>query len=251
MDGVALGLFLLATFIGGVTSGLAGFAMGLVVSGIWLHVITPVQTATLIVGYGLLTQGYAIWKLRHALSWRNVAPFIIGGAIGVPIGTMLLTYINPAYLRTGVGLVLLLYGGYGLARPAFKPVQVGAPADVGIGCLNGLLGGLTGLTGIIVTIWSQLRGWPKDVQRTVFQPVNLAAIVMSAVSLSIAGAVTAETVKLYLLGLPLLLAGLWSGLKLYGTLDDAAFRKVILLLLLVSGLALIVPLSIFRFIAIR
>jgi len=167
------------------------------------------------------------------------------------MGTMLLTYINPAYLRTGVGLVLLLYGGYGLARPAFKPVQVGAPADVGIGCLNGLLGGLTGLTGIIVTIWSQLRGWPKDVQRTVFQPVNLAAIVMSAVSLSIAGAVTAETVKLYLLGLPLLLAGLWSGLKLYGTLDDAAFRKVILLLLLVSGLALIVPLSIFRFIAIR
>jgi hypothetical protein len=41
-----------------------------------------------------------------------------------------------------------------------------------------------------------------------------------------------------LLGLPLLLAGLWS--------DDAAFRKVILLLLLLSGLALIVPTSIFR-----
>jgi uncharacterized membrane protein YfcA len=91
-----------------------------------------------------------------------------------------------------------------------------------------------------------LRGWPKDVQRTVFQPVMLAAIVMSAVSLSIAGAVTAETVKLYLLGLPVLLAGLWVGFKLYGKLDDAAFRKVILLLLLASGLALVVPLSIFR-----
>ena len=50
MDGVALGLLLLATFIGGVTSGLAGFAMGLVVSGIWPHIITPIQTATLIVG---------------------------------------------------------------------------------------------------------------------------------------------------------------------------------------------------------
>ncbi len=36
-------------------------------------------------------------------------------------------------------------------------------------------------------------------------------------------------------------AGLWSGLKLYGKLDDAAFRKVILLLLLASGLVLIVP----------
>jgi hypothetical protein len=43
-----------------VTSGLAGFAIDLVVSEIWLHVITPIQTATLIVGYGLLTQSYAI-----------------------------------------------------------------------------------------------------------------------------------------------------------------------------------------------
>jgi hypothetical protein len=172
MDGMVLGLFLLATFIGGVTSGLAGFAMGLVVSGIWLHIITPVQTATLIAGYGLWTQSYAIWKLRHALSWRSVAPFIVGGAIGVPIGAMLLTTINPAYLRTGVGVLLVLYSTYSLARPAFKPVRSGIPADVGIGVLNGLLGGLTGLTGIIVAIWCQLRGWPKDVQRTVFQPVN-------------------------------------------------------------------------------
>jgi uncharacterized membrane protein YfcA len=246
MDGTVLGLFLLATFIGGVTTGLAGFAMGLVVSGIWLHILTPIQTAILIVGYGLLVQSYGIWKLRHALDWRKVAPFIIGGAIGVPIGAMLLAYINPAYLRTGVGVLLVLYSIYGLAKPALKPVQGGVPADIGIGFLNGLLGGLTGLAGIIVTIWCQLRGWPKDLQRTVFQPVILAAFVLSAISLSIAGAVTAETIKLYLYGLPLLLAGMWIGLRLYGHLDDAAFRKVILLLLLVSGLSLIVPLSIFR-----
>ena len=74
----------------------------------------------------------------------------------------------------------------------------------------------------------------------------LAAIVVNAISLSVAGAVTAETVKLYLLGLPALLAGLWIGFALYGKLDDAAFRKVMLLLLLVSGLVLIVPASIFR-----
>jgi hypothetical protein len=242
MDGIALGFFLLATFLGGLASGIAGFAMGFVVSGIWLHVITPIQTTTLIVGYGLWTRGYGVWQLRHALSWRNVAPFVIGGAIG----TLLLTSINPAYLRTGIGFLLVLYSIYGLARPAFRPVQVGAPADGGIGFLNGLFAGVTGLPGLIVTIWCQLRGWPKDVQRTVFQPVMLAAIVVNAISLSIAGAVTAETVKLYLLGLPALLAGLWIGFRLYGKLDDAAFRKVILLLLLVSGLALIVPASIFR-----
>ena len=246
MDGTVLGLYLLATFVGGMTTGIAGFAMGLVVSGIWLHILTPMQTAALIVGYALLAQTYSIWKLRQAMSWRKVAPFIIGGAVGVPIGALLLTYINPAHLRIGVGVLLVLYSIYSLAKPALKPVQGGVPADVGIGFLNGLLGGLTGLGGIIVTVWVQLRGWPKDVQRIVFQPVILAAQAMTAISLAFAGAYTAETIKLYLYGLPVLAAGIWIGLKLYGKLDEAGFRKVILVLLLVSGLSLVVPLSMFR-----
>ena len=90
MDGVVLGFFLLAAFLGAVTTGVAGFAMGLVVSGIWLHILTPVQTVSLMVSYSVLLQGYGVWKLRHALDWRRVAPFIVGGAIGVPIGAMLL-----------------------------------------------------------------------------------------------------------------------------------------------------------------
>ena len=178
--------------------------------------------------------------MRNALSWRNVAPFIIGGTIGVPIGTLLLTYIDPAYFRTGVGLLLIVYGIYGLAQPAFKPVQAETVADSGVGFLNGILCGLTGLPGFIITIWCQLRGWTKDVQRAVFQPVMLAAIVVTAISLSFTGAVTAEMVKLYVLGLPALLAGLWLGFKLYGKLDEAAFRKVLLVLfLLFAGLALL------------
>jgi uncharacterized protein len=240
MDAIVLGLFLFAAFLGGFASGLAGFAMGFVVAGIWLHIITPIQTTALIVGYGLWTQGYGVWKLRHSLSWRNIAPFIIGGTIGVPLGTLLLTYIDPAYMRSGIGLLLVLYGTYGLTQPALKPVPAGAAADGGIGFLNGMLCGLTGFPGFIITIWCQLRGWTKDVQRAVFQPVMLGAIVVTAISLSFTGVVTAEIVKLYLLGLPALLAGLWVGFKLYGKLDDAAFRKLVLVLLLVSGLSLIV-----------
>jgi len=69
---------------------------------------------------------------------------------------------------------------------------------------------------------------------------------MSVVALSVAGTITADVVKLYLFGLPLMLAGLWSGFKLYGRLDDAAFRKILLVLLLVSGLTLAVPISSFK-----
>ena len=246
MDGIVLTVFLLASFLGGLTSGLAGFAMGLVVSGIYLHILTPIQTATLIVGFGFVTQGYGVWALRHAVRWRSAAPFIIGGLMGVPAGTILLTYIDPAYMRIGVGTLLVVYSIYSLARPAIKLAHEGVAAEVGVGFFNGLLAGLTGLVGIVVVIWCQLRNWPKDVQRAIFQPVLLATILTSTVSLSAAGAVTAETMKLYLLGLPCMLAGTWVGLKLYGSLNDAAFRKIILLLLLVSGLSLIVPMSLFR-----
>src|SRR5439155_10991562 len=143
MDGMVLGFFLLGAFLGAVTTGLAGFAMGLVVSGIWLHILPPVQTVSLMVSYSVLLQGYGVWKLRHALDWRRVAPFIVGSAICAPIGAVLLGHINAAHRPTAVGIVLLLYSIYYLARPALQPVRGGVPADLVIGFLNGLLGGLT------------------------------------------------------------------------------------------------------------
>jgi len=52
------------------------------------------------------------------------------------------------------------------------------------------------------------------------------------------GAVSADIIRLFLFGLPVLLAGTWLGIKLYGRLDEASFRKVVLVLLLASGVAL-------------
>jgi uncharacterized membrane protein YfcA len=246
MDGLELALFLISAFCGGLVNGLAGFALGLVVSAVWLHLLTPVETAVLIIGYGVVLQAYGNWKLRHALRWERMWPFILGGAFGVPAGTILLTHTDPDYLRIGVGVLQVAYATYGLARPKIKPVPSNVPVDVGVGVINGLLSGLTGLPGVIVTIWCQLRGWPKDTQRSVFQPIIFATVLMSAVSMTLTGAVTMPTVKLYLLALPAVLVGTWSGHRLYGKLNDEAFRKVVLILLLVSGLTLIVPLSIFR-----
>ena len=241
MDGLNLVLFLTAAFFGGLTSGLSGFAMGLVVSGVWLHIISPQQNALLIILCGLVTQGSGIWRVRHAINWRSVLPFIIGGAFGVPAGTALLATVDPSTLRLSIGVLLVIYSLYSLIRPAFKPVQAGLPADFSVGVANGFIGGLTGLGGIAVTIWCQLRGGSKDTQRAVFQPVLFATFITSTITFAFARAFTVETFKLYTLALPVLIAGIWSGFGLYGKLDDAAFRKVILLLLLVSGLALIVP----------
>ena len=241
MDGTVLALFLAAAFVGGIATGLAGFAFGLIVSGVWLHVITPLQTTGLIVFYGLFSQSYGIWTVRHVFNWRHALPLVIGSIAGAPIGVWLLHFANPRYLRFGVGLLLIAYAAYGLRRVKVKGGPANVPVELGVGLANGLLGGMTGLAGVIITLWCGMRGWSKDKQRSVYQPVILASFIATAISLIAGGALTFEFVKLYALGAPALLAGMLLGFKLYGHLDDAAFRKVILVLVLLSGLALVGP----------
>jgi uncharacterized membrane protein YfcA len=241
MDGFSLEIpiFLVATFAGALVAGLSGFAFGLIAASIWLYILDPLQTASLIMAFGLIVQGYSVYKLRSAVNWKKLWPFVLGAALGVPFGVAILSWANPAHVRAGVGAFLILYSLYALFRPAIAPIKAGgAMADAGVGFLNGVLGGMTGLAGILVTLWCGLRGWPKDVQRAVFQPVAVAIFLMSAVWIGASGAVTPDTVKLFLLGLPALLARTWLGLKLFGRLDEAAFRKVVLALLLGSGAVL-------------
>jgi len=123
-----------------------------------------------------------------------------------------------------------------------KPItHVGAMADSGVGFLNGILGGLTGLAGIITTIWCGMRGWGKDEQRAVFQPIGVAIFAMSGLWLGVRGSISRDSIWLFIVGLPVLLAGTWVGLKLYRHLDETGFRKVVLVLLLLSGVALVAP----------
>jgi hypothetical protein len=241
LDPIALALFLLAAFIGGVTTGLAGFAMGLVVSGVWLHILTPVQTTALIVGYGLFVQAHGVWTFRRVVDLRRVLPLIAGGLIGVPLGVMLLAHLDPAIVRRAVGVLLVIYSIYGMMRPRLAPLRANLPADGAIGFFNGVLGGLTGLAGPIVVIWCQLSGVPYQAQRAIFQPVILAAFVMTAIGLGIEGAITRDLLVLFGLGLLPVAAGIWLGVHLYGRLDEAGFRRVILVLLLLSGLVLLAP----------
>jgi uncharacterized protein len=73
----------------------------------------------------------------------------------------------------------------------------------------------------------------------VFQPVGVASFVMCGIWLAGRGEIPPDTYWLIPLGLPALIAGCWLGWKLYGRLDEAQFRKIVLILLLVSGAVLV------------
>lgn len=237
---ITLGIFLVGTFAAALVTGVAGFAFGLVAVAIWLHALTPIQATTLTAAYALMVQGYAVWKLRSTLSTRRLAPFVFGSALGVPVGVAVLQWVSPTHLRMTVGVLLILFSLYNLVRPKLPEIKdAGRAADAGIGLFNGLIGGSTGLAGIVVVIWSGLRGWPRDEQRAVFQPTGVATFLMTILALGGTGSIAPDTARLFLIGLPALAVGTWLGWKLYGTLDEASFRRVVLILLLISGSALV------------
>jgi uncharacterized protein len=195
--------FELATFLGGTlvaafVTGLAGFAFGMVAAGIWLYALTPLQTSILSVAYGLLVQGYAVWKLRRSLRLHRLAPFVAGSAVGIPAGIAALRWTSPSHLRVGVGVLLVSFSLYNLVRPRLPEMKgAGRGADAAVGFLNGVLGGATGLAGILPTIWTGLRGWSRDEQRAVFQPTAVATFLMALLALGGVGAITVDTIRLW------------------------------------------------------
>ena len=233
-------VFLLGTFAAAFVTGLAGFAFGMVAASIWLFALPPAETTTLIVAYALLVQGYATWRLREAIDYKRLLPFVVGSALGIPVGILILEFARPAYIRASVGVLLIAFSLYNLTRPKFPVTkELGRGGDAGVGVLNGVLGASTGLGGILPVIWTTVRGWTRDEQRGVHQPTAFATFILSLLALGEAGLVTSSTTRLFLMGLPALIFGTLLGWALYGKLDEATFRKVVLLLLLISGLAIV------------
>ena len=68
-----------------------------------LHFLPPARATPLIVAFGLIVQGVSGWKLRRAIQWKGLMPFLIGGVIGVPLGAeLLLRWAAPSGLRMAV-----------------------------------------------------------------------------------------------------------------------------------------------------
>jgi uncharacterized membrane protein YfcA len=244
MDGTQildLALFTTGTFAAAFVTGLVGFAFGIVAAAVWLHFLSPTEATALIVAFGLIVQGVSVWKLRGAIKWPRLLPFLIGGAIGVPIGGELLRWTAPGNLRIAVGAILVVFSLYNLYRPSLaSTARAGMVADGTVGVVNGVIGSATGLAGIAAVIWCSLRGWTPAEQRAVFQPSGVAVFLMTGLWLGGTGMIGADTLVLFLIGLPALAVGTWAGLKLFGKLNDATFRRVILVLLLISGASLLI-----------
>jgi len=226
-------------FIGAMAVGAAGFALGLAASAVWLHVLDPLHNTFLIVACGFALHVTLTWRMRASIDLPRLWPFLVPGLIGVPVGVFLLTHVNLGAIKVALGVFILIYGVYAFAAPKLPRIEGGGrAADGTIGLLAGILGGLGGYNGVLPAIWTQLRGWPKQTARAVYQPFILATHIAILTCLGIV-ALDWRDVVLLGVALPPLFAGAWVGWKIYGRLNERRFQQVLAALLIVSGVTLV------------
>lgn len=235
---IAVGGFLAALVVGG-----AGFAFAIVVTGVWIYVLPPAQIVFLAAVCATLLHIASIWRFRREIEFGLLWPFVIGGALGVPVGVLALQRLDAVLFRHVFGALMMAYSCYMLWRPQFPvvrlPSNMARIADGMVGWVSGILGGFALLHGTLPTIWCSLRGWDKRRSRCVYQPYILITgiLVMLCVGLNI----NIDKTQLLLplaAGLPAMALGLWAGMRVFSVISEERFRRLVLWLILASGISL-------------
>ena len=169
-DWGTLAVVLAGALAGGFANGLTGFGTGLTALPFWLQVVEPVIAAQLASACGVIGQVATLPTIWHAIDWRRLAPTLLAGLVGVPIGIFLLPYVSLGTFKLTVGLVLIAYCSFMLLAAGRIKLTAGRQgAEMAVGFMGGILGGLAGLSGPLPTIWAALKGWQKQERRIFFQ----------------------------------------------------------------------------------
>ncbi|MGD9942209.1 MAG: sulfite exporter TauE/SafE family protein [Burkholderiaceae bacterium] len=228
--------------LAGFVQGLSGFAFALVCTSLWAWMMEPQMLVPTAILASFIAQFASLRWIRPGLQVRRVAPFVVGGLVGVPIGAAILPLIDVMAFRLVVGIALMLFSTVMLRAKRLPTVSAGGrPADLAIGALSGLIGGASGLSGPPLIIWCMMRGWSKLVQRATMQAFFVTTQVLTIALFAWHGLITLAVLKTVALLAPLALGSAWLGVKVAARLDEALVRIIVLSLLWLSGAALVVP----------
>ncbi len=216
----------------------AAAAMPLLGLVIPLKVLIPAWTLV-----GLAASITLVGHDRHHIAWTYILRLAPACLAGVLIGLYLFSSLESAALAKGLGILVLVYGGYSLwktYRPAAHwnvPAQGAAPAF-------GLIGGIVGTTfgtmaSLFFAAYLDAIRLAKEQFRATMSAILLALVVLRGAGYWAVGEYTGEVLAIAAVGLPLMLIGIFIGNRVHTGLSELAFRRTVSAALIVSGLALL------------
>ena len=233
-------ILLSGAFLGAFVQGATGFGSGLLINAFWLHIMEPTHAIPLNVVTSLFISGVPIYKLRKKLDFSKLKQFAIFGVVGIPIGMYLLVISDPSKLKFSIGILLVIYALITLKISSFSINVNNNSINNLVGFISGVIGGLTALLGIIPVAWFSVQRLPKNTKRGTYEPFIFITSIAAIISFAFAGLYKIEMIFDLLKIIPALLVGSWLGIKIYNKINDDLFRKVVLGLILLSGLLLII-----------
>ena len=233
-------ILLSGAFLGAFVQGATGFGSGLLINAFWLHIMEPTHAIPLNVVTSLFISGVPIYKLRKKLDFSKLKQFAIFGVVGIPIGMYLLVISDPSKLKFSIGILLVIYAVLMLKISSFSINVNNKSINNIVGFISGVIGGLTALLGIIPVAWFSVQRLPKNTKRGTYEPFIFITSIAAIISFAFVGLYKIEMIFDLLKIIPALLVGSWLGIKIYNKINDNLFRKVVLGLILLSGLFLVI-----------
>ena len=149
-----LWLLIVGAVVAGFVQGLSGFAFSMVAMSFWVWGIEPRVAAVMAVFGSLTGQIVAAFSVKRGLGMHALAPFLAGGALGIPLGILVLPYLNPHLFKLVLGLLLVVWCPFMLFSKNLPKVTGGGRfADGVVGVAGGIMGGLGGFSGAMPTLW--------------------------------------------------------------------------------------------------
>ena len=213
-----LGLAALIAILAGFVKGVVGFAMPLVfISGLTIFMPPELALAGLIVPTLVTNAHQALRQGMHA-AVRSTIDFRVFLVCGVPV-----TFF-----------ALLQLGGY-----TFKLSRRNTRVEVVAGAVAGALGGLSGIWGPPTVAYLTALNTPKHEQMRIQGVIyGLGAVALLFAHIG-SGVLRAETIGFSLAMVPTAYLGMSIGMAFTDRIDQMAFRRATLAVLLVAGLNLI------------
>jgi uncharacterized membrane protein YfcA len=232
-----------AILLSSLTSSLVGFAFSAICGAILFHLWDDhVQVVQIMITCSIANQATMVCALRRDVDWRALSIFLLGGALGLPLGVWALLHSDRRSYTQALGLFFLAYSLYLLVGQGRVLRRTHKLLDAAVGCIGGITGGAAALPGAPVTVYCALQGWDKVRQRALYQPFILAMQIAALLLISAFNRPASHGGGFApgnLLCVPAGLLGTSIGMAWFRRMSNRQFGLAVNLLLLVSGLSLV------------
>lgn len=245
MDPLALPLLLPAfaiAVLAGVVKGLTGFAMPMVlISGLSLFLRPELALAGLILPT-LVTNGMQALRLGRAAAWDTIVRFrlyLVALLILLLLSSQLVTVLSAQALFLVIGGPITLFAALQLAGWSPRISGRSRGLEIGVGAFSGFVGGLSGVWGPPTVAYLSAIDLPKAAHvqaQGVIYGIGAVALLAAHVR---SGVVTTETLPFSAALVVPAILGTLAGQAIQDRIDQAQFRTIIRVVLLVAGLNLI------------